>query len=657
PGPLRGPGPVMAGSRRAVRELCRSFGHYNRHLARLQHNLRETKRFFRDVKYSQGHPLASALAGDDPPSAGDGDGGPGDGPALGDTAPRGAQGGILGCVRKAGSWLSDPCGSLPAQDIPWFYTGITLPEWSGDFRILEQPGPGSAVPILLFCFISESRGIFPWKNLSKPALFFFPQEVDIVVAPCRSFQPAEATLAELVPQVLPVVTFAISEPQLSPADQAELRQIKAKFSLPIFFLCSPDPELTAPKKPLPEEKSSLRSQLLELGYLSPSEPPCGCGGGARSSLAEQPDKLRLLSVFCRQLLQEHLVEAATRLNELHCRCLNIFIDQAFDMQRDLQITPKRLEYTRRKENELYESLMGIANRKQEEMKDVIVETLGNMKEELLEDAAGMEFRDIIIPENGEPVSSKDIKCCIKQIQELIISRLNQAVANKLISSVDYLRESFVGTLERCLKSLEESWEDGSVHITSNYLKQILNAAYHVEVTFHSGSTVTRMLWEQIKQVQTLGKVPSGAKNPQSCSLNSFQAQALGAGSSFLGISIPGRGNKVHQLPALSRNSQSLKLEEPEIAAKPEEISSALGKREKGIVLNPDLPQTKSHKPPKTTFSQNKQELPKSINFSFGDSEQEEPTKEVFKFFLFLYFTYEYIIYHSYIKIYILYNML
>lgn len=36
------------------RELCRAFGHYNRHLARLQHNLRETKKFFRDIKYSQG---------------------------------------------------------------------------------------------------------------------------------------------------------------------------------------------------------------------------------------------------------------------------------------------------------------------------------------------------------------------------------------------------------------------------------------------------------------------------------------------------------------------------------------------------------------------------------------------------------------------------
>lgn len=80
--------------------------------------------------------------------------------------------------------------------------------------------------------------------------------------------------------------------------------------------------------------------------------------------------------------------------------------------------------------------------------------------------------DVIVPENGEPVGTREIKCCIRQIQELIISRLNQAVANKLISSVDYLRESFVGTLERCLQSLEKS-QDISVHITSNYLKQVL----------------------------------------------------------------------------------------------------------------------------------------------------------------------------------------
>ena len=83
------------------------------------------------------------------------------------------------------------------------------------------------------------------------------------------------------------------------------------------------------------------------------------------------------------------------------------------------------------------------------------------------------FPDIIVTTSGEPVTSKEIKTCIQEIQELIVGRLNQAVANKLISSVDYLRESFVGTLERCLSSLEKSTIDSSVHnITSNHLKQV-----------------------------------------------------------------------------------------------------------------------------------------------------------------------------------------
>lgn len=81
--------------------------------------------------------------------------------------------------------------------------------------------------------------------------------------------------------------------------------------------------------------------------------------------------------------------------------------------------------------------------------------------------------DIIDTTNGDAVTSKEIKSCIHQIQELIVLRLNQAVANKLTSSVDYLRESFVGTLERCLNSLEKSTYDSSVHnVTSNHLKQV-----------------------------------------------------------------------------------------------------------------------------------------------------------------------------------------
>ncbi|XP_038604695.1 dual serine/threonine and tyrosine protein kinase [Tachyglossus aculeatus] len=502
-----------------IRELCRAFGRYHRYLGRLHQNLRDTKEFFRDIKGPPGDPPLTALLNH----------------------------GQLSCISFPPheeeylqlSVTCLPCILLLGQDcsakgqllnlllgervLPT--TKMTNEETCKRRRLRFTHGNQMRVSLALpgqyelVQALAAHQG--KWETIPEedlevhednedPALLLAElevtmhhpllQEVDIVVAPCRGFQPAADTLGEFVSGggVLPVVAYALSADALSDGDERELREIRERFSGPVFFFRVPRPgpeRIPTPRRTAPD-RSPLHRQLVDLDYLS--------GGGgpaakAQSVLVEQSEKLRLLSPFCQQVLQAHLVEAATGLNSVHCRCLDIFINQAFDMQRDLQITPKRLEYTRKKENELYESLMGIANRKQEEMKDMIVETLNAMKEELLEDAADMEFKDIIIPENGEPVGTKEIKCCIRQIQELIISRLNQAVANKLISSVDYLRESFVGTLERCLRSLEKS-QDVSVHIASNYLKQILNAAYHVEVTFHSGSTVTRMLWEQIKQI-------------------------------------------------------------------------------------------------------------------------------------------------------------
>ncbi|XP_059360346.1 dual serine/threonine and tyrosine protein kinase-like [Carassius carassius] len=304
------------------------------------------------------------------------------------------------------------------------------------------------------------------------------QEVKVVVFPCRGVQPVEESLEDCRRGILPIILYSVSTDTLSAEQVRDLRKVRE--TLPSFPVCfirvssgSSDP-------------GALHRQLLSLDLSG--APVVG------ESLQ------RVLGPFTRQLLQNHQAGAASLLNTVHCRCLDLFINQAFDMQRDLQITPRRLEYTREKEGELYSSLMAIANRKQEEMKDMIVETLSCMKEQLLEDAANLHFTDIIMSSNGEPVSSKDIKMCISQIQDLIVVRLNQAVANKLTSSVDYLRESFVGTLERCLGSLEKSTPESCSNVTSNHLKQILNAAYNVEVTFHSGSSVTRLFWEQIKQI-------------------------------------------------------------------------------------------------------------------------------------------------------------
>uniref|UniRef100_A0A8C6TAF4 Dual serine/threonine and tyrosine protein kinase n=1 Tax=Neogobius melanostomus TaxID=47308 RepID=A0A8C6TAF4_9GOBI len=296
------------------------------------------------------------------------------------------------------------------------------------------------------------------------------QEAKVMVVPCSNVQPIEEALEDYIHGVIPIILYAINQDILSTEQVCELRKVKEMLPYPVCFVRIPETTTAVDK-----EKTILHKQLLSLGLLHGTTGNCSCGA---------PSQTPAPGAKPQSMLGEDL-----------------FINQAFDMQRDLQITPRRLEYTREKEGELFNSLMAIANRKQEEMKEMIVETLSSMKEQLLDDAANLEFKDIIDTTNGEAITSKEIKSCIHQIQELIVLRLNQAVANKLTSSVDYLRESFVGTLERCLNSLEKSTFDSSVHnVTSNHLKQLLNAAYHVEVTFHSGSSVTRFVWEQIKQI-------------------------------------------------------------------------------------------------------------------------------------------------------------
>jgi hypothetical protein len=57
---VSGPGPGGGGM---IRELCRGFSRYRRYLGRLRQNLRETQKFFRDIKCSHSHSCPSSPAG------------------------------------------------------------------------------------------------------------------------------------------------------------------------------------------------------------------------------------------------------------------------------------------------------------------------------------------------------------------------------------------------------------------------------------------------------------------------------------------------------------------------------------------------------------------------------------------------------------------
>ncbi|KAK5872424.1 hypothetical protein PBY51_013131 [Eleginops maclovinus] len=535
-----------------ARELTRTFNSYNKHTIQLKKNLKETNAFFREIRQNYSNACASTMSSESASF----EAGQlscisfpsheeeflrntvGAAPyilVLGQDCAARYQ--LLNCLLgerllplgpEAGEACEGVQGTVCKRRKLCFTHGrqtrlsLALP---GQYELVHQLAancgrwdtvPREDLEIHEECEDPAHRLAELEITLHHPLL----QEAKVMVVPCPSVQPIEEVLEDFTRGVVPIILYVINQDSLSTEQVAELCKVKKLLSFPICFIripdtipaASPGPERRAEKEKEKErEKSALHKQLLSLGFLCGPTGNCPCGAptqtpipGAKpqSVLGEAFERLhRLLVPFARLVLQNQQVEAANLLNGVHCRCLDLFINQAFDMQRDLQITPRRLEYTREKEGELFTSLMAIANRKQEEMKEMIVETLGSMKEQLLEDAANLEFTDIIVTTNGEPFTSKEIKSCIHQIQELIVVRLNQAVANKLISSVDYLRESFVGTLERCLNSLEKSHMDSSVHnITSNHLKQLLNAAYHVEVTFTSGSSVTRVFWEQIKQI-------------------------------------------------------------------------------------------------------------------------------------------------------------
>ena len=68
--------------------------------------------------------------------------------------------------------------------------------------------------------------------------------------------------------------------------------------------------------------------------------------------------------------------------------------------------------------------------------------------------SGIELTDQLTVKNA-----RDLKKCTSAIQEFVLERLNQTIAGKLIDSINVLHDNYVGTLTRCLYSLESNGEE------------------------------------------------------------------------------------------------------------------------------------------------------------------------------------------------------
>lgn len=241
------------------------------------------------------------------------------------------------------------------------------------------------------------------------------------------------------------------------------------------------------------ENGKIFQQLCDLGFLSTETlkdtPPQYCDDGnltmKKSEITRLKPKSKIMSGiskfsefedYLHDVLQYELLVGASILNENHSRVLGMFIATAYDLQRDMIITPKRLDYAKKKEEELFSAMMESASRKQEEIKAEIRQTITFLTPKLVEDAAAMEFVDVELTDSDELVNSSDVSKCTYQLQDLLLKELNKSLALKLMSSVRCLKESFVGTLQRCIESLEsydkeEKSKEENIHAVSAF-KQV-----------------------------------------------------------------------------------------------------------------------------------------------------------------------------------------
>ena len=173
---------------------------------------------------------------------------------------------------------------------------------------------------------------------------------------------------------------------------------------------------------------------------------------------------------------------------------------AHDLARDHQITPQRIQYAREKEAVLYSQLVDLSSKQASEIKDLVVQTVNEKEDEIVKVVINMDFEDVVIPEDGVLTDSKTIRKCMNQIQDMVYKQLSKFVADRIVDSISFLRESAVGTLKRCLENLEESAtvDVVSAHTTEAF-KQIIDAAYQLEFTERNSISAVRLFFDRLRQ--------------------------------------------------------------------------------------------------------------------------------------------------------------
>ncbi|XP_053618881.1 dual serine/threonine and tyrosine protein kinase-like isoform X2 [Plodia interpunctella] len=329
-------------------------------------------------------------------------------------------------------------------------------------------------------------------------------------------------------------------------------------------------------------------------------------GKADSAIHTRSAFLSTTVKFAAECSQSSLLECSTQLSEVHVKLLQQFILASFDLARELQVVPKKIQYVATQEQQLFETINNKFSEgdKKQELVAIMQEVLQEMQTEVnnmdwsVDDLPCHQDRRFMVsnsifystrsspppppappappaPSSREPTSdgeealsydsynfddyeiinerdeslsmsylksnSEDASVVISQagrirveneetfslshavswanatvctnagnvsvkeasldVQQTVLSKLSRKISLKLVNFVDCLRETYFGTLQRCLESLELSCrQELGGRPASEAMRQLLFVARQVQLQPTGSFSLLRSLLDSLRRL-------------------------------------------------------------------------------------------------------------------------------------------------------------
>ncbi|XP_075987176.1 dual serine/threonine and tyrosine protein kinase-like [Anticarsia gemmatalis] len=178
-----------------------------------------------------------------------------------------------------------------------------------------------------------------------------------------------------------------SSHQKSPEDDKRLHQEQTKFMNELMdqweLMTSPPQKHYVKTQYVILNDSDLRSTEHKTSpYTAPNSDTMN--GKEEKTVKTRTGLLSTIVKFATDCLQSYLLEFCTKLSEVHVKLLQQFILASFDMARELQVVPKKIQYVAKQEQQLYETINEKFSEgdKKQELLQIMQEVLQEMRSEV-----------------------------------------------------------------------------------------------------------------------------------------------------------------------------------------------------------------------------------------------------------------------------------